>query len=126
MVQVQQCGALSCCPAARAGLRQVAPGEGAVFQVQQQAALTLDRCPAARAGLRQVAPGEGAVVQVQQWGPLLLYSTQRGGLHAWDLRMDRDAWQLPAAPSQASQVGRGCLDCCRKACLLPSQQAAGD
>ena len=52
-----------------------------------------------------MAPGEGAVVQVQQWGPLLLYSTQRGGLHAWDLRMDRDAWQLPAAPSQASQTG---------------------
>ena len=52
-----------------------------------------------------MAPGEGAVVQVQQWGPLLLYSTQRGVLHAWDLRMDRDAWQLPAAPSQASQTG---------------------
>lgn len=82
-------------------------------------------CPLAHAGLRQVAPGEGAVVQVQQWGPLLLYSTQRGGLHAWDLRMDRDAWQLPAAPSQASQVG-GVAGLFQEGLPASCQWAAGD
>ena len=30
----------------------------------------------------QVAPGEGALLEVAQWGRLLLYSTQRGGVHA--------------------------------------------
>ena len=37
---------------------------------------------------RQVTPGLGAVLDVCQWGSssLLVYSTQRGGVHAWDLR----------------------------------------
>lgn len=50
---------------------------------------------------RQVSPGEGRVLDVQQWGTapaLMLYSTQRGGVHGRDLRMPRDAWVVPAPP----------------------------
>ena len=37
---------------------------------------------------RQLAPGSGAVLEVLQWGQssTLLYTTQRGGVGAWDLR----------------------------------------
>lgn len=58
----------------------------------------------ARAGItlrRQVSPGEGRVLDVQQWGggaPLMTYATQRGGVHGRDLRMQRDAWVVPAPP----------------------------
>jgi hypothetical protein len=52
--------------------------------------------------VRQAAPGEGAVLAVLQWGGLLLYCTQRGGVHAWDLRADRNAWSLPCTPNQAT------------------------
>ncbi|GMH35843.1 hypothetical protein BSKO_03711 [Bryopsis sp. KO-2023] len=47
---------------------------------------------------QQVSPTEGAILDVHQCGPLLLYVTQRGGVHAWDTRMKKDAWQLPLAP----------------------------
>ncbi len=40
------------------------------------------------------------MLQLQQWGNLLLYVTQQGGVHAWDLRMRGDAWQLASQPSQ--------------------------
>lgn len=53
------------------------------------------------AGKRQAAPGEGAVLEVMQWGSLLLYATQRGGIHAWDLRADTNAWTLPTTSNQA-------------------------
>jgi len=63
---------------------------------------------------RQVSPGEGRVLDVQQWGaapPLMIYSTQRGGVHGMDLRMERDAWVVPAPPNLGllQQVGRGWL-----------------
>lgn len=49
----------------------------------------------------QVTPGSGAVAEVASWGPsLLVYTTQRGGLAAWDLRMNADAWAMPYQPSQ--------------------------
>ncbi|KAK9909837.1 hypothetical protein WJX75_008190 [Coccomyxa subellipsoidea] len=51
-------------------------------------------------GKRQAAPGEGAVLEVMQWGSLLLYATQRGGIHAWDLRADTNAWTLPTTSNQ--------------------------
>jgi hypothetical protein len=41
---------------------------------------------------RQLAGSEGAVLQIQQWGSLVLYVTQRGGTHAWDLRTKGDVW----------------------------------
>ena len=47
-----------------------------------------------------MAPEEGAVLEVQEWGGLLLYVTQRGQLHAWDLRSKRDAWTLPCKPHE--------------------------
>lgn len=50
---------------------------------------------------RQISPGEGRVLSVQQWGAspaLLLYATQRGGVHAMDLRAGRDVWVAPAPP----------------------------
>ena len=50
----------------------------------------------------QLAPEEGAVLAVSEWGRLLLYSTQRGGVHALDHRAGSDAWVLPAT---ARQVG---------------------
>lgn len=30
---------------------------------------------------------------------LLLYTTQRGGTHALDLRVNKDVWRVPTAPS---------------------------
>ncbi len=56
------------------------------------------------AGMRQAAPGKGAVLEVTQWGSLLLYATQRGGIHAWDLRTDINAWTIPCSPNQASCI----------------------
>jgi len=58
-----------------------------------------------RTGKRQAAPGKGAVLEVVQWGGLLLYSTQRGGIHAWDLRSDSLAWTLPCTPNKVRPVG---------------------
>ena len=54
------------------------------------------------AGVRQASPGEGAVLEVVQWGSLLLYATQRGGVHAWDLRADANAWSIPCSPNQVA------------------------
>lgn len=47
---------------------------------------------------QKLCPSEGAILEIKQWGPLLLYVTQRGGVHAWDTRMKRDAWVLPVTP----------------------------
>jgi hypothetical protein len=41
------------------------------------------------------------VLEVAPWAGQLLYSTQRGGVHVWDLRARRDAWTLPCTPAQA-------------------------
>ncbi len=41
------------------------------------------------------------MLEVMQWGGLLLYATQRGGIHAWDLRADTNAWTLPCTSNQA-------------------------
>lgn len=51
---------------------------------------------------RQVSPGEGRILDVQQWGSapaLMIYATQRGGVHGRDLRMPRDAWVVPSPPN---------------------------
>lgn len=48
---------------------------------------------------RQLSPGEGAVLRVQQWGGLLVFATQRGGVHAYDARSGRDAWYIPSPPA---------------------------
>ncbi len=40
------------------------------------------------------------MLEVTQWGSLLLYATQRGGIHAWDLRADTNAWSIPCSPNQ--------------------------
>ena len=40
------------------------------------------------------------MLDVTQWGRLLLYSTQRGGVHALDHRAGGDAWVLPAKARQ--------------------------
>jgi hypothetical protein len=57
-------------------------------------------CGAGVVARRQLPGSEGAVLQLQQWGNLLLYVTQQGGVHAWDLRMREDAWLLRTQPSQ--------------------------
>lgn len=50
---------------------------------------------------RQLSPGLGAVLDVQQWGSgLMLYGTQRGGVHGWDLRSRGDVWSLRSPSSQ--------------------------
>ena len=51
-------------------------------------------------GQQELSPGEGPVLRVREWGGLLLFSTQRGGLHAWDLRAGKDAWRIPCPPNQ--------------------------
>eukprot|EP00210_Caulerpa_lentillifera_P004626 g4412.t1 len=48
----------------------------------------------------EVCPDEGAILNVQQWGALLLYTTQRGILHGWDLRMKKDAWHIKTTPKE--------------------------
>ena len=42
------------------------------------------------------------MLEVMQWGSLLLYATQRGGIHAWDLRADTNAWSIPCSPNQVT------------------------
>jgi hypothetical protein len=52
--------------------------------------------------LRQVSPGEGSIMATCPWGghpALLLYATQRGGVHCIDLRCATDVWHVPPAPS---------------------------
>lgn len=52
--------------------------------------------------MRQLSPGEGALLHVLPWAnhpALLLYATQRGGVHCCDLRCAKDAWHIPPAPS---------------------------
>eukprot|EP00898_Chlorokybus_atmophyticus_P003180 jgi/Chlat1/3863/Chrsp26S04158 len=61
------------------------------------------------ADVRVANSGEGAALWVQSHGggstgngvaPLLLFATQNGGIHAWDLRLRRDAWNLPYQPQE--------------------------
>lgn len=52
--------------------------------------------------VRQLSPGEGSILSVCHWGAhpsLLLYASQRGGVHCVDLRCAADAWHVPPAPS---------------------------
>lgn len=58
-------------------------------------------------GVRRADPGEGSILEVVQCGSLLLYSTQVGRLHAWDLRVARDAWVLHADAGKV-QFRSGC------------------
>ncbi|KAL4452504.1 hypothetical protein ABPG75_008166 [Micractinium tetrahymenae] len=52
---------------------------------------------------RQVSPDGSAVLDLAAWGPsLLVYTTQQGGLAAWDVRLGRDAWSLPYCPAQGA------------------------
>lgn len=44
-------------------------------------------------GLRQLSPDSGAVLDLCSWGPnVMLYITQHGGVHAWDLRVKQVWW----------------------------------
>lgn len=64
----------------------------------------------AAALLPQATPDGSAVLDLAAWAPsMLIYSTQQGGLAAWDLRAGRDAWSLPASPV-AGVVERFVLD----------------
>lgn len=47
-----------------------------------------------------IDPSEGAILHVQQWDALLLYATQRGIIHAWDIRTKGDAWRLRLDPKE--------------------------
>ena len=49
---------------------------------------------------QEVSPDEGAILRVQQWDALLLYTTQRGVIHAWDTRMKNDAWTICVDPKE--------------------------
>ena len=51
-------------------------------------------------GVQEAKLDEGAVLELKQWGSLLVYATQQGRIHGWDLRTGRDAWVLKAKPSQ--------------------------
>lgn len=56
------------------------------------------------ADVRKLETQEGAVLSLQSYTPdgppMLLYTTQRNGIHLWDLRAQNDAWCLKAKPSQ--------------------------
>lgn len=48
---------------------------------------------------RQLAVGEGAVLDIRSWdNGLLVYVTQRGGVHLWDTRMAAEAWRTQIPP----------------------------
>ena len=49
---------------------------------------------------REVSADEGAILHVQQWDALLLYTSQRGIIHAWDTRMRNDAWTIRVDPKE--------------------------
>lgn len=49
---------------------------------------------------QEVSPEEGAILYVQQWDALLLYTSQRGVVHAWDIRMKNDAWTIQMDPKE--------------------------
>lgn len=43
------------------------------------------------------------MLDLAAWGPsLLVYTTAKGGLAAWDLRAGGDAWALPCSPVQGA------------------------
>lgn len=54
--------------------------------------------------VRNLETQEGAVVSLLNYSPdgppMLLYTTQRNGIHLWDMRSQKDAWCLRAKPSQ--------------------------
>eukprot|EP00250_Pteridium_aquilinum_P016932 c23371_g3_i3 orf=69-4718(+) len=54
--------------------------------------------------VRNLETQEGAVVSLLSYNldgpPMLLYTTQRNGIHLWDLRSQNNAWCLKAKPSQ--------------------------
>ncbi|XP_024526982.1 serine/threonine-protein kinase VPS15 isoform X1 [Selaginella moellendorffii] len=50
--------------------------------------------------VRRTDAQEGSVLALQAFGGMLLYSTQKNGLHLWDFREQRDAWLLKAKPEQ--------------------------
>ncbi|KAK9863176.1 hypothetical protein WJX84_011949 [Apatococcus fuscideae] len=60
-------------------------------------------------GKQELNPGEGPVLRVREWGGLLLLSTQRGGMHAWDLRAGKNAWRIPC-PSNQGVLARWASD----------------
>ena len=59
-------------------------------------------CKCAWTGVQEARPGEGAILEVKQWGHLLVFATQQGKIHGWDLRSPRDAWVLSGKPSQVN------------------------
>lgn len=73
---------------------------------------------------QKLSPSEGAILHVKQWGPLLMYVTQRGGVHAWDTRMKRDAWVLPASP-RLGLVGHTALDSSERGTWLLTGSSRG-
>ena len=71
------------------------------------------------AGQQELSPGEGPVLRVREWGGLLLFSTQRGGLHAWDLRAGKDAWRIPCPPNQVPHPMYHNASLCKTSSRLP-------
>ncbi|CAM6046085.1 unnamed protein product [Sphagnum compactum] len=53
---------------------------------------------------RRLDTQEGSILSLQNFSndgpPQLLYSTQRNGIHLWDLRTQADAWTLRVKPAQ--------------------------
>lgn len=54
------------------------------------------------AQVRLIDPSEGAALCVNHFNSdtcsVVAYATQRGGLHGWDLRAAREAFNLPMRP----------------------------
>lgn len=86
----------------------MAPCRRHVASVMSRACVCVCLSPCAAAphagitAVRQLSPGEGALLHVLPWAnhpALLLYASQRGGVHCCDLRCAKDAWHVPSAPS---------------------------
>lgn len=69
------------------------PGRLAVTHGCDAWAVTRMGCDAGISAARQLSPGCGGVLDVQGWGPhVIVYATQLGGVHAWDLRVKQVGW----------------------------------
>lgn len=95
---------LDCCVADDQGQRVAsASSEGSVHMWRVEYVTRPNGVPERYTGAaeeRRVTPDEGATLAISRLDDnVLLFATQRGGVHAWDVRTKGDAWTVPADPS---------------------------
>lgn len=56
--------------------------------------------PVCVAAKQEAKADEGAILELKKWGSLLVYTTEPGRIHGWDLRTGRETWVIGAKASQ--------------------------